>query len=73
MEQYSVTGMSSRHAAPVKGGERRAGRHSCSSACSPIRWAWEGTADASAIIAAVEAAGYGASLKGALAGRRPRA
>ena len=67
MKQYSVTGMScaacsTRVEKAVSGVP---GVTSCSVSLLTHSMGVEGTADASAIIAAVEAAGYGASLKGA--------
>ena len=67
MEQYSVTGMSCAacSARVEKAVSAVPGVTSCSVSLLTHSMGVEGTADASAIIAAVEAAGYGASRKGA--------
>ena len=67
MEQYSVTGMSCAacSARVEKAVSAVPGVTSCSVSLLTHSMGVEGTADASAIIAAVEAAGYGASLRGA--------
>ena len=67
MEQYSVTGMSCAACSTrvEKAVSAVPGVTSCSVSLLTHSMGVEGTADASAIIAAVEAAGYGASLKGA--------
>ena len=71
MVQYNVTGMScaacsARVEKAVKGVP---GVNACSVSLLTNSMGVEGTADAGAIIAAVESAGYGASLKGAAAER----
>ena len=71
MEQYSVTGMScaacsARVEKAVSGVE---GVTSCSVSLLTNSMGVEGTASPQAVIAAVEKAGYGASLKGAKAAR----
>ena len=67
MEQYSVTGMSCAacSARVEKAVSAVPGVTSCSVSLLTHSMGVEGTATPSAIIAAVEAAGYGASLKGA--------
>ncbi len=65
MEQYNVTGMScaacSAHVEKAIG----SGVTSCSVSLLTNSMGVEGTASASAIVSAVEEAGYGCSLKGA--------
>ena len=67
MEQYSVTGMSCAacSARVEKAVSQVEGVTSCSVSLLTNSMGVEGTADASAIIKAVEEAGYGASIKGA--------
>ena len=67
MEQYNVTGMSCAacSARVEKAVSRVEGVTSCSVSLLTNSMGVEGTASAQAIIAAVEEAGYGASLKGA--------
>ncbi|MBQ4343123.1 MAG: heavy metal translocating P-type ATPase [Erysipelotrichaceae bacterium] len=67
MEQYSVTGMSCAacSARVEKAVSQVEGVTSCSVSLLTNSMGVEGTADASAIIKAVEEAGYGASVKGA--------
>ena len=62
MEQYTVTGMS---CAVEKAVSHVSGVTSCSVSLLTNSMGVEGTADPQAVIAAVQAAGYGASLKGA--------
>lgn len=66
MEQYDVTGMSCAacQAAVEKAVNKVDGVQSCSVSLLTNSMAVEGNADSKAIIAAVEKAGYGASLKG---------
>lgn len=67
MEQYNVTGMSCAacSARVEKAVSKVPGVNSCSVSLLTNSMGVEGTASSSEIIAAVEAAGYGASLKGA--------
>ena len=67
MEQYTVTGMSCAacSARVEKAVSHVSGVTSCSVSLLTNSMGVEGTADPQAVIAAVEAAGYGASLKGA--------
>ena len=67
MEQYSVTGMSCAacSARVEKAVSQVEGVTSCSVSLLTNSMGVEGTADARAIIKAVEEAGYGASVKGA--------
>ena len=67
MEQYTVTGMSCAacSARVEKAVSHVSGVTSCSVSLLTHSMGVEGTADPQAVIAAVEAAGYGASLKGA--------
>ena len=69
MEQYSVTGMSCAACSSrvEKAVSKVPGVTSCSVSLLTNSMGVEGTADAQAVIAAVEEAGYGASLKGASA------
>lgn len=73
MEQYDVTGMSCAacSARVEKAVSAVDGVTSCSVNLLMNTMGVEGTADPSSIIAAVEAAGYGASLKGAKAAQKP--
>ena len=68
MEQYNVTGMSCAacSARVEKAVSKVPGVNSCSVSLLTNSMGVEGTASSSEIIAAVEAAGYGASLKGGL-------
>ena len=67
MEQYNVTGMSCAacSARVEKAVSKVPGVTSCSVSLLTNSMGVEGTADEAAVIAAVEAAGYGASVKGA--------
>ena len=67
MEQYTVTGMSCAacSARVEKAVSQVSGVTSCSVSLLTNSMGVEGTADPQAVIAAVQAAGYGASLKGA--------
>ena len=67
MEQYNVTGMSCAacRARVEKAVSKVPGVTSCSVSLLTNSMGVEGTADEAAVIAAVEAAGYGASVKGA--------
>ena len=67
MEQYNVTGMSCAacSARVEKAVSKVPGVTSCSVSLLTNSMGVEGAASAQAIIAAVEAAGYGASVKGA--------
>ena len=67
MEQYTVTGMSCAacSARVEKAVSHVSGVTSCSVSLLTNSMGVEGTADPQAVIAAVQAAGYGASLKGA--------
>ena len=68
MEQYTVTGMSCAacSARVEKAVSHVSGVTSCSVSLLTNSMGVEGTADPQAVIAAVQAAGYGASLKGAV-------
>ena len=67
MEQYNVTGMSCAacSARVEKAVSKVPGVTSCSVSLLTNSMGVEGTADEASVIAAVEAAGYGASVKGA--------
>ena len=73
MEQYNVTGMSCAacSARVEKAVSRVPGVSSCSVSLLTNSMGVEGTASAADIIAAVEEAGYGASVKGAGTERHP--
>ena len=70
MEQYTVTGMSCAacSARVEKAVSKVPGVSSCSVSLLTNSMGVEGTAAAAEVIAAVEEAGYGASLKGASSG-----
>ena len=72
MEQYNVTGMSCAacSARVEKAVSKVPGVNSCSVSLLTNSMGVEGTASSGEIIAAVEAAGYGASLKGGAAGAK---
>ena len=72
MEQYTVTGMSCAACSSrvEKAVSKVSGVTSCSVSLLTNSMGVEGTASQSEIIAAVEAAGYGASVKGADAGAK---
>ena len=72
MEQYNVTGMSCAacSARVEKAVSKVPGVNSCSVSLLTNSMGVEGTASSGEIIAAVEAAGYGASLKGGTAGAK---
>ena len=72
MEQYNVTGMSCAacSARVEKAVSKVPGVDSCSVSLLTNSMGVEGTASSGEIIAAVEAAGYGASLKGGAAGAK---
>ena len=72
MEQYNVTGMSCAacSARVEKAVSKVPGVKSCSVSLLTNSMGVEGTASSGEIIAAVEAAGYGASLKGGTAGAK---
>ncbi len=74
MEQYSVTGMSCAacSARVEKAVSQVEGVTSCSVSLLTNSMGVEGTADARAIIKAVEEAGYGASIKGKEAAAQPK-
>ena len=74
MEQYTVTGMSCAACSSrvEKAVSRVPGVTSCSVSLLTNSMGVEGTASQSEIIAAVEAAGYGASVKGADAGAKSK-
>jgi len=75
MQQYNVTGMSCAacSARVEKAVSGVAGVTGCSVSLLTNSMGVEGTADASSVIAAVEAAGYGASVKGAAKAAPPGA
>ncbi len=72
MEQYNVTGMSCTACSAQCGKSRieSSGGECCSVSLLTNSMGVEGTASSGEIIAAVEAAGYGASLKGGTAGEK---
>ncbi len=72
MEQYNVTGMSCAacSARVEKAVSKLPGVESCSVSLLTNSMGVEGTADPAAVIAAVEAAGYGASAKGGTAQKK---
>ena len=74
MEQYTVTGMSCAACSSrvEKAVSKVPGVTSCSVSLLTNSMGVEGTASQSEIIAAVEAAGYGASVKGADAGAKSK-
>lgn len=75
MEQYNVTGMSCAacSARVEKAVSAVPGVTACSVSLLTHSMGVEGTAESAAVIAAVEAAGYGASIKGAPAAQSPAA